>query len=42
MLIVESSRSTFVPPHFGQGGAGLVDVVRNSSYRSPQASHRYS
>ena len=42
MLIRERSRSTFVPAHFGHGGAGFVEVERNSSNRSPQPSHWYS
>ena len=42
MLIRESSRSTFASPHFGQGGAGFVEVERSSSNFSPHPSHRYS
>ena len=42
VLICESSRVTSVEPHFGHGGSGLSDVVRNSSNRSWHASHRYS
>jgi hypothetical protein len=33
---------TFFAPHFGHGGGGLVERVRNSSNRSSQASQRYS
>ncbi len=42
VLIRESSRSTFASPHFGQGGAGFVEVERSSSNFSPHPSHRYS
>lgn len=42
VLIFESSRVTSFDPHFGQGGAGLSEVARYSSYFSWQASHRYS
>lgn len=42
VLIFESNRSTLSEPHSGQGGAGLSEVERNSSYLVPQPSHRYS
>ena len=42
VLIVDQSRSTFLPPHFGQGGAGFVEVERYSSKRSSHFVHRYS
>ena len=40
--IGDQSRSTPSAPHFGHGGAGLVESFRNSSNRSPQAVQRYS
>ena len=42
VLIRESSRSTFFAPHLGQGGAGFVEIDRNSSNRSSHFVHRYS
>ena len=42
VLMRDSFRSTFAEPHFGHGGAGLVDIVRYSSKRSAQALHSYS
>ena len=42
MLICDSSRDTFSEPHFGHGGAGFVELVRNSSKRASHASQRYS
>ena len=42
VLIRESSRSAFLAPHFGHGGAGFVESERNSSNRSPHPSQRYS
>jgi hypothetical protein len=42
VLILDISRVTSVEAHLGHGGAGLSEVLRNSSYRSPHPSHRYS
>ena len=42
MLIFESSRVGFSAPHFGHGGAGFVELERNSSKRSWHRSQRYS
>ena len=42
VLMRDHRRSTDFDLHFGQGGAGFVDVERYSSYRSPHASQRYS
>ena len=42
MLIFESRRVTFLPPHSGQGGAGFVELERYSSNWFPHASQRYS
>jgi hypothetical protein len=40
--ILDISRVTFSDPHFGHGGAGFVELDRNSSKRSSQSPHRYS
>ena len=40
--IVDSSLVTFFEPHFGQGGAGFVELERYSSKRCSQSPHRYS
>ena len=42
VLIRENRRVTFLLPHFGHGGAGLVESERNSSNRSSHFSQRYS
>ncbi|HEY6604749.1 MAG TPA: hypothetical protein VIZ44_00255 [Gaiellaceae bacterium] len=42
VLILDISLATFSEPHFGQGGAGFVELERNSSNRSSQSPHRYS
>jgi hypothetical protein len=42
VLILDISLVTFFEPHFGQGGTGFVELVRNSSKRSSQSPHRYS
>jgi len=42
VLIRDQTRVTFLLPHFGHGGAGLVDRDRNSSNCSSHLSHRYS
>lgn len=42
VLIFENRRSTFGEVQDGQGGAGLSEVDRYSSNRSPHASQRYS
>ena len=42
VLIRDHMRVTFLLPHFGQGGAGLVDSERNSSNCSSHLSQRYS
>ena len=42
MLMREIFRSTFSDPHFGHGGAGFVDRLRNSSKRSEHSVHSYS
>lgn len=42
MLIRDISLVAFFDPHFGQGGAGAVELVRNSSKRSSHFSQRYS
>jgi hypothetical protein len=40
--IVDQRRSTVFAPHFGHGGAGVVEVERYSSNRSSHFLHRYS
>jgi len=42
VLIRDISFSTTVAPHLGQGGAGFVELMRNSSKRSSHFLHRYS
>lgn len=42
VLMLDQRRSTFFAPHFGQGGAGFVELDRYSSKRSSHFVHRYS
>ena len=42
VLIVDHSRSIFLPLHLGQGGAGLSEVERYSSNFVSHFEHRYS
>ena len=42
VLMRDINRSTAFAPHLGQGGAGVVELMRSSSKRSSHFLHRYS